>query len=318
MRKALIMGVDGQDGSYLAELLLLKDYQIIGWIPSTIPVSLKNIDNIRSKIEIVKGNIVDQDHLNKLIYTYKPDEIYNLASPSSPTASWDNPVLYGDIAALSVVRLLEAVKDFCPEAKFYQASTSEMFGDPLEVPQRETTPFNPRNPYGISKTFAHWAIGNYRNHYGLFAVSGIMYNHESPRRQPFFVTRKITLGAAKIKTGISNNLVLGNIHGMRDWGFSGDYVNAMWMMLQNSEPDDFVIGTGKTHSVKDILDIAFGYLNLDWENYVSVDNKLLREEKNILVADSTKAKKILGWESQVSFEELIIMMVDEDIKRLCQ
>ncbi|MCX6983421.1 MAG: GDP-mannose 4,6-dehydratase [Lentisphaerae bacterium] len=314
MKKALILGVNGQDGSYLAEFLLDREYQVIGWIPTSIPISFDNIQHILDRIIITKGDLLDQDSLNACIEEYHPDEVYNLAAPSFAPASWKAAVQVGDIVALGVVRLLEAIRCVYPQAHFFQASSSEMFGNPTETPQNETTPFHPRNPYGMAKLYAHWATVNYRQRYNLFAVSGIMFNHESPRRPVEFVTRKITQAAARIKAGLDNELQLGNIDGQRDWGFAGDYVEAMWMMLQKDQPDDFVIGTGKIHTVRNLLDQAFSYVNLDWHEYVKVDPTLLRKEESILRADISKAKRMLGWKPRVCFQELISIMVENDLK----
>jgi GDPmannose 4,6-dehydratase len=245
---------------------------------------------------------------------YHPDEVYNLAAPSFVATSWKAAVQVGDIVALGVVRLLEAIRCVYPQAHFFQASSSEMFGNPIETPQNETTPFHPHNPYGMAKLYAHWATVNYRQRYNLFAVSGIMFNHESPRRPAEFVTRKITHAAARIKAGLDNELQLGNLDGQRDWGFAGDYVEAMWMMLQKDQPDDFVIGTGQIHTVSNLLDQAFGYVNLDWHEYVKIDPTLFRKEESILRADISKAKRMLGWRPRICFQELINMMVEKDLK----
>ena len=314
MAKALILGVNGQDGSYLTELLLSKDYQVVGWVPDGIPVSFENIQHVLDQITIVKGGLGSQESLFELIEEHRPDEVYNLASPSSPSASWDDVVNVCDITATGVARLLEAIRLVHPTARFYQASSSEMFGNPVESPQDENTPFQPRNPYGIAKLHAHWLTVNYRGRYGLFAVSGILYNHESPRRPVEFVTRKITRAAARIKAGLDNELHLGNLDGQRDWGFAGDYVEAMWMMLQKDSPDDFVIGTGETHTVSNLLDQAFSYVDLDWHEYVKIDPTLFRKEESILRADISKAKRMLGWAPRVCFQELISIMVEKDLK----
>jgi GDPmannose 4,6-dehydratase len=312
------MGVNGQDGSYLAELLLSKGYQVVGWVPDSIPVSYQNIKHILDSMTVVKGDLLDQDGLMDLIQTSQPDEVYNLASPSSPSASWKDTVYVSNVTALGVARLLEAIRLKCPQARFYQASSSELFGNPVEVPQNENTPFHPRNPYGIAKLHAHWLTDNYRKKYDLFAVSGILYNHESPRRGLNFVTRKITRGAARIKLGLSDELRLGNLEARRDWGFAGDYVKAMWLMLQQDQPKDFVVGTGETHSVREFCETAFKSLDLDYRNYVkSVPEYFRPVEDNLLVADISKVKRELGWKTQIKFENLIQKMVSKDIK-LCK
>lgn len=313
MAKALILGVDGQDGSYLAELLLEKNYQVVGWIPKNIIVSLDNIYYLGDKLKLIHGDLRDQDGLKACLEEHKPDEIYNLAAPSSPAASWDDAVMVGDIAGLGVGRLLEAIRLVTPNARFYQASTSELFGNPSEAPQRETTPFQPRNPYGIAKLYAHWLTERYRERYGLHALSGILFNHESPRRGDTFVTRKITKRAAQIKLMLASELRLGNLEARRDWGFAGDYVVAMWKMLQHTPAESFVIGTGETHSVREFCELAFARLDLDYRDYVIQDPAYFRPvEESQLVADPEKAQKILGWENTVSFSELVNMMVDAD------
>lgn len=314
MKRALILGINGQDGSYLAEFLLDKEYQVIGWIPTSIPIAFDNIQHILNRITITRGDLLNQDSLNACMEEYHPDEVYNLAAPSFVATSWKASVQVGDIVALGVVRLLEAIRCVHPQAHFFQASSSEMFGNPTKTHQNETTPFQPCNPYGMAKLYAHWATVSYRQRYNLFAVSGIMFNHESPRRPVEFVTRKITHSAARIKAGLDKELQLGNLDGQRDWGFSGDYVKAMWKMVQQSQPDDFVIGTGQIHTVKNLLDQAFGDVNLDWHEYVKIDPTLFRQEERILRADSSKAKRILGWQPSVRFEELINMMVENDMK----
>lgn len=317
MPKALIVGVDGQDGSYLAELLLEKGYTVIGWVPENIQVSLDNISHIQDSIQVIKGDLRSQESMDACVKLHKPDEIYNLASPSAPAQSWNIPVAVGDITALGVARLLEAIRRHHPAARFYQASSSELFGNPAEVPQNEGTPFHPRNPYGMAKLHAHWLTVNYRNKYGLYAVSGILFNHESPRRGLGFVTRKITRGVVQIKGGFADELRLGNLDARRDWGFAGDYVRAMWMMLQQNEPDDYVIGTGQTHAVKDFCRIAFAHLGLDYQDYVVVDPKFYRpDEARQLVADPSKAKVSLGWSPQLSFAELVQTMVEAEFNNI--
>ncbi len=317
MAKALILGVDGQDGSYLAELLLGKGYQVVGWLPATIKVSLKNIEPILERITLTEGDLRSQSSLIECLEEHRPDEIYNLAAPSSPYESWNAPVAVGDIAGLGVARLLEAVRLVTPRAHFYQASSSELFGDPLEVPQRETTPFRPRNPYGIAKLYAHWSTARYRERHGLFAVSGILFNHESPRRGEHFVTRKIARRAAQIKLGLEQRLLLGDLDARRDWGFAGDYVRAMWMMLHTENPQDYVVGTGETHSVREFCELAFAHLGLDYRDYVLVDERFIRPAETAqLVADPCKVQDELGWAPNVSFEQLVHMMVDTDIQAL--
>jgi GDPmannose 4,6-dehydratase len=317
MKKALILGVNGQDGSYLAELLLGKEYQIIGWIPESVPISFDNIHHFKDKITITEGDLNDQDSANDCIEEYRPDEVYNLAAPSVPAVSWKSAVQTGEIAGIGALRFLEAIRCVYPRAHFYQASSSEIFGNPPETPQNENTPFHPRNPYGMAKLYAHWATVNYRQHYNLFAVSGILFNHESPRRTLEFVTRKIAQAAARIKAGLENELLLGNLDSRRDWGFAGDYVEAMWKMLNRSDPQDFVIGTGETHSIREFLDEAFGYLNLDWHEYVRIDHDLFRpEEDGILQSDPMKAQQVLGWQAKMTFKDLVRIMVDADLKML--
>lgn len=314
MTKALIFGVDGQDGSYLADLLLEKGYQVIGWIPDSINVSAENIRHLQSQITLTRGDLTDQENLIACLAEYQPDEIYNLASPSSTFASWDAAVMVSDVAALGVARILEAIRQVVPSASFYQASSSELFGNPLEIPQKETTPFQPRNPYGIAKLYAHWLTVRYRERYAMHAASGILYNHESPRRAEAFVTRKITRTAAEIKLGLADELRLGDLDARRDWGFAGDYVQAMWLMMQHKPAEDFVIGTGVTHSVRDFCREAFACLDLDYQDYVTQDDRFIRPaEQAQLVADPTKARQVLGWQPQVSFSQLVQMMVEADL-----
>ena len=313
MVKAIIMGVDGQDGSYLADYLLSKDYEVIGWIPSSISVSFNNIQHILDRVTIIKGDLLEQEGLFNLLEDHQPDELYNLASPSLPSSSWENVVYNSNVTGLGVGRLLEAIRLKSPHTKFYQASSSELFGEPAEVPQNENTPFCPRNPYGVAKLYAHWLTVNYRTKYNLFAVSGILFNHESPRRGFQYVTRKISHSVAEMKLGKRDELLLGNLDARRDWGFAGDYVKAMWLMLQQGDPDDYVVGTGKTHSVREFCEIAFSTLGLDYEKYVKVSDELYRpDESKQLVADSNKIKNTLRWEPEVSFTDLVIMMVEHD------
>jgi GDPmannose 4,6-dehydratase len=315
MKTALILGVNGQDGSFLAEFLLEKGYRVIGWMPDSVEVTLENIQGILDKIEPIKGNLLSQDSLNGCLEKYRPDEVYNLAAPSFPAASWNTAVQTGDIVGLGVVRCLEAIRHVHPRAHFYQASSSEIFGNPNETPQNEMTPFQPRNPYGMAKLFAHWATVNYRQRYGLYAVSGILFNHESARRPVEFVTRKISQKAARIKAGLDDRILLGNLDAQRDWGYAGDFVEAMWKMLNQANPQDFVIGTGKTHSVRDFLGEAFSYLSLDWQDYVQIDPNLVREEEGmILRSDPALAQQVLGWHAKVQFRDLVRMMVNADLK----
>ena len=317
MSRALILGVNGQDGSYLAELLLRKGCRVVGWIPENIPIDLGLIQHLAGQFEMVKGDLRDQEGMEACLRSFQPDEIYNFASPSSPAASWEMPVDVGDITALGVARLLEAVRRAARQARFYQASSSELFGEPLEAPQNEATPFQPRNPYGIAKLYAHWMTVRYRDHFGLYAVSGILFNHESPRRGLEFVTRKITHTAARIKLGLADELHLGDLDARRDWGFAGDYVQAIWLMLQQEQPRDYVIGTGETHSVREFCEQAFACLGLDYRDYVVQDPAFVRPpETRQLVADARRARDELGWQPQVGFNELVKMMVEADWRAL--
>ena len=317
MTRALIFGVDGQDGSYLAEFLLQKEYEVIGWVPETITVAYDNIAHILDKMTLVKGDLLDQSSLESFLQEHNPDEIYNLASPTSPASSWDIPLVFGEIAALGVGRLLEAIRKITPASRFFQASSSELFGIPAQVPQNELTPFAPRNPYGIAKLYAHWSTVRYRQKYNMYAVSGIMFNHESPRRGLRFVTRKISNTAAKIKLGLVDELRLGNLEARRDWGFAGEYVEAMWLMLQQDVPEDFVIGTGRTHSVREFCEAAFGYVELNFRDYVVIDQRFMRPvEEQQLVADPGEAWEKLGWRSSVGFNQLVSMMVEADLRAL--
>ncbi len=314
---ALITGITGQDGSYLAELLLSKNYKVIGMVRRSSTLTFERIQHLQDDIEIIQGDLHDQSSLMDLLEQHKPDEIYNLAAQSFVPTSWNQPVLTGEVTGLGVTRMLEAVRLISPKTRFYQASSSEMFGKVREVPQRETTPFYPRSPYGVAKMYGHWITVNYRESYNLFSVSGILFNHESPRRGLEFVTRKITYGAARIKLGLAKELRLGNLEARRDWGFAGDYVEAMWRMLQADQPDDFVVGTGETHSVREFCEKAFGHLGMDYEQYVVVDPRFYRPaEVDLLVSDPSHAKNVLGWQPQVNFEGLVRMMVEADIKRL--
>jgi GDPmannose 4,6-dehydratase len=317
MPVALITGITGQDGSYLAEFLLSKGYGVIGMVRRSSTVTFQRINQIQDDITIIQGDLHDQSSLVDLIERYRPDEVYNLAAQSFVPTSWNQPVLTGEVTALGVTRMLEAIRLVNPETRFYQASSSEMFGKVRQVPQTEDTPFYPRSPYGVAKVYAHWITVNYRESYDLYAVSGILFNHESPRRGLEFVTRKITYGVARIKLGLTQELRLGNLESRRDWGFAGDYVEAMWMMLQRDEPDDFVIGTGETHSVRRLCELAFKHVGLDYEQYVIQDERFYRPaEVDVLVADPKKAVNQLQWKPKVKFEELIQLMVDADLKRL--
>ncbi len=316
-KTALITGVTGQDGSYLAEFLLEMGYRVIGMVRRTSTLHFPRIAHIQDKIEIVQGDLLDQSSMMDLVREYQPEEIYNLAAQSFVPTSWQQPVLTGEFTALGVTRVLEALRHIKPSARFYQASSSEMFGKVQEVPQRESTPFYPRSPYGVAKVYGHWITVNYRESYDLFAVSGILFNHESPRRGLEFVTRKVTHAVARIKMGLQSDLHVGNLDSQRDWGFAGDYVRAMWLMLQQDKPDDYVISTGETHSVRELCQAAFEHAGLDWEKYTVVDPKFYRPaEVDLLIGDPAKAGKQLGWEPKVSFRELVQMMVDADMQEL--
>ncbi|MGQ9626368.1 MAG: GDP-mannose 4,6-dehydratase [Anaerolineae bacterium] len=317
MKRALITGITGQDGSYLAEFLLEKGYEVIGMVRRTSTTNFDRIKHIQDKIELVQGDLLDQVSLIDILQEFHPHEVYNLAAQSFVPTSFKQPVLTGEFTALGVTRLLDAIRLVDKNIRFYQASSSEMFGKVREVPQNEKTPFHPRSPYGCAKVYGHWITINYRESYGLFACSGILFNHESPRRGLEFVTRKVTNGAAKIKLGLANELRLGNLDARRDWGYAGDYIRAMWLMLQQDEPEDYVVATGVTHSVRELCEVAFTYLELDWRDYVVVDPRFFRPaEVDLLVGDATKARQKLGWKSTVSFEELIHMMVDADMEAL--
>ena len=316
-KTALVTGVTGQDGSYLAELLLDKGYEVVGVVRRTSHDSYERIGHLLDRLHVVAADLLDQHSLTSVVKDARPAEIYNLAAQSFVPTSWTQPVLTGEFTALGVTRLLEAVRLAHPEARFYQASSSEMFGKALETPQRESTPFYPRSPYGVAKVYGHWITVNYRESYGLYAVSGILFNHESPRRGLEFVTRKVSHGVARIVRGKTQELKLGNIEARRDWGFAGDYVDAMWRMLQQPKPDDYVIGTGETHSVRELCEIAFGHVGLDWKKHVKVDQALVRPaEVDVLQADAAKARRQLGWSPNVGFADLVRMMVDADLKRL--
>ena len=316
-KRAIITGITGQDGSYLAELLLAKGYEVTGVVRRASAPNFWRIEHLLDRITLRPGDLLDQLSLLRIIQDVRPQEFYNLAAMSFVPASWDQPLLTGEFNAQGVTRLLEAVRHVDPGIKLYQASSSEMYGRVREVPQTELTPFYPRSPYGVSKVFGHYITVNYRESYGMFAVSGILFNHESPRRGLEFVTRKVTDGVARIKLGLADHLALGNLDAMRDWGFAGDYVQAMWMMLQQPQADDYVIATGVSHSVRDLVQVAFGHAGLEWQKYVRIDPALLRPaEVDHLIGDASKAKRVLNWQPKVTFEGLIQMMVDEDLARL--
>src|SRR5881296_2456692 len=313
-KTAVVTGVTGQDGSYLAELLLEKGYEVIGVVRRTSHDSYERIGHLLERVHIVAADLLDQHSLTTVIRDAKPDEVYNLAAQSFVPTSWNQPVLTGEFTALGVTRLLEAIRLAHPEARVYQASSSEMFGKAVETPQRETTPFYPRSPYGVTKVYGHWITVNYRESYGMYAVSGILFNHESPRRGLEFVTRKVSDAVARIKLGKTNELRLGNLDSGRDWGFAGDYVEAMWRMLQPPRPADYVIGTGEMHSVRELCELAFSHVGLDWQEYVTVDPRFVRPaEVDTLQADPTKARRELQWAPGTSFAELVRMMVDADL-----
>ncbi|MFH1133479.1 MAG: GDP-mannose 4,6-dehydratase [Nanoarchaeota archaeon] len=317
MKRALITGITGQDGSYLADFLLSKGYKVFGMVRRASTEKFDRIAHIKDKVTLLQADLLDQLSIINVVKDCDPDEVYNLAAMSFVPTSWSQPVLTGEFTAIGVTRMLEAIRLVNKDAKFYQASSSEMFGKVRESPQNEKTPFHPRSPYGVAKVYGHFITVNYRESYDMFACSGILFNHESPRRGLEFVTRKITDAAVRIKLGMGNRLSLGNLHAKRDWGFAGDYVKAMWMMLQQDKPDDFVVGTGTMHTVQDVVDIAFSELGLDKKKYVKVDPSLLRPaDVDLLCADPKKAHRILGWKPEVTFEELIRMMIQADLKRL--
>jgi len=321
MKRALITGITGQDGSYLAELLLAKGYEVYGIIRRSSSFNTARIDPIyqdphvpNARLRLIYGDLNDASSLNKIIRTVQPDEIYNLGAQSHVRVSFDIPEYTGEVTGLGVVRMLEAIRESGLKPKFYQASSSEMFGKVQEIPQRETTPFYPRSPYGAAKVYTYWMTVNYREAYDVFACNGILFNHESPRRGETFVSRKITKAAARIKLGMQKELYLGNLDAKRDWGYAGDYIQAMWLMLQQDEPEDYVIATGETHTVRELLDLAFGYVDLDWKQHVKKDPRYYRPtEVDMLIGDASKAKKHLGWEPKVTFKELITMMVESDL-----
>jgi GDPmannose 4,6-dehydratase len=317
LQTALITGITGQDGSYLAELLLAKGYRVVGMARRASTVTYERIHHMLDDLVVIQGDLTDQGSLLSMFEKYEPSEVYNLAAQSFVPTSWNQPALTGDVTALGVTRMLEAVRFVNKKIRFYQASSSEMFGKVVEVPQKESTPFYPRSPYGVAKVYGHWITVNYRESFGLHAVSGILFNHESPRRGLEFVTRKIAHGVARIKYGLSRELRLGNLEARRDWGFAGDYVRAMWMMLQQEQPDDFVIGSGATHSVREFCEVAFSHAGLDYEEFVVQDQAFYRPaEVDLLVSDASKAGAVLGWEPTVDFKSLVTMMVDAELERL--
>ena len=317
MPTALITGITGQDGSYLAELLLTKGYRVIGVARRSSTVTYERIEHLLDDITVVQGDLHDQGSLLALLEEYEPGEVYNLAAQSFVPTSWNQPALTGEITALGVTRMLEAIRFVNPKIRFYQASSSEMFGKVVEVPQCETTSFYPRSPYGVAKVYGHWITVNYRESFNMFASSGILFNHESPRRGLEFVTRKISDGVARIKLGHAKELHLGNLEAQRDWGFAGDYVDAMWRMLQHDKPDNFVVGMGETHSVREFCEIAFNHVGLDYNDFVVQDEKFYRPaEVDLLISDPSKVRSVLGWEPAIGFRELVTMMVDSDMRRL--
>jgi GDPmannose 4,6-dehydratase len=316
-KRALITGVTGQDGSYLSEFLLEKGYKVFGLVRRSSSPNYERIGHIKDRLEVIQGDLLDQNSLIEAIQFAKPDEVYNLGAQSFVPTSWNQPVLTGEFTALGVTRMLEAIRVVNPRIKFYQASSSEMFGEVQEVPQNEKTPFYPKSPYGVAKVYGHYITVNYRESYGIFACSGILFNHESPRRGLEFVTRKVSHGAAKIKLGFEEELRMGNLDSQRDWGYAKEYVEAMWMMLQQDEPGDYVIATGKAHTVRKLLQVAFASVGLEWEDHVVVDENLIRPaEVNRLLGNASKAREKLGWAPKTSFEELVTMMVESDLKKL--
>ncbi|MFN0027867.1 MAG: GDP-mannose 4,6-dehydratase [Acidimicrobiales bacterium] len=316
-KRALITGITGQDGSYLAELLLDKGYEVVGMVRRSSTVNFERIAHIQNRVTLASGDLLDQGSLIGVIAEHRPQEVYNLAAQSFVQTSFGQPTLTGDVTALGVTRLLEAIRVVDPTIRFYQASSSEMFGKVVEVPQNEATPFYPRSPYGVAKLYGHWITVNYRESYDLFAVSGILFNHESPRRGLEFVTRKVTHGASAIKLGLATELKLGNLEARRDWGFAGDYVEAMWAMLQLDEPGDLVVATGETHPVRELVELAFGQLDLDWERYVKVDERFYRPaEVDLLIGDPARARQVIGWQPRTGFADLVRMMVDADLAAL--
>jgi len=318
-KTAFITGITGQDGSYLAELLLSKGYRVCGMVRRSSTDTHQRIEHLRERIELYQADLLDQTSIAGVLAQVQPDEVYNLAAQSFVATSWSQPVLTAEYTAVGVTRVLDALRQVCPRARFYQASSSEMFGRAVETPQRESTPFYPRSPYGVAKVYGHYITVNYRESYGLFACSGILFNHESPRRGLEFVTRKITHQVARIKCGQAGELRLGNLQARRDWGFAGDYVQAMWLMLQQDQPEDFVIGTGETHSVQEFVEVAFDHVGLDWRKYVVIDPALMRPaEVDLLLADASRARAKLGWQPTIGFEGLVKLMVDADLAQLRQ
>lgn len=316
-KRALITGITGQDGSYLAEFLLEQGYEVIGMLRRSSTVNFERIKHIQNRITLVSGDLLDEVSLIALLREHRPSEVYNLAAQSFVVTSWAQPVFTGEVTALGVTRILDAIRIVDPDIRFYQASSSEMFGKVVEVPQRESTPFYPRSPYGVAKVYGHWITVNYRESYGMYASSGILFNHESPRRGLEFVTRKITDAVARIKLGLAEELHLGNLEAQRDWGYAADYVKAMWLMLQQEKPDDYVVSTGKTHSVRRFCELAFGHVGLNYQDYVVVDERFMRPaEVDLLVGDPSKAQAVLGWQPETTFEELVQLMVDADLKTL--
>ncbi len=314
-KRALITGITGQDGSYLAEFLLDKGYEVIGMVRRSSTVNFERIKHIQDKLTLVSGDLLDEVSLIHILREHRPHEVYNLAAQSFVQTSWPQPVFTGETTALGVTRLLDAVRIVDPDIRFYQASSSEMFGKVVEVPQKETTPFYPRSPYGVAKVYGHWITVNYRESYGMHTTSGILFNHESPRRGLEFVTRKISHGVARIKLGLDEELRLGNLEARRDWGFAGDYVEAMWLMLQQDQPEDYVIATGETHSVREFCELAFSYVGLDYRDYVVIDQRFMRPaEVDLLIGDPSKARQKLGWQPRTTFPELVQMMVEADLQ----
>jgi GDPmannose 4,6-dehydratase len=314
-RRALITGITGQDGSYLAEFLLEQGYEVVGMLRRSSTVNFERIAHIQDRLTLVAGDLLDEVSMINVLREHRPNEVYNLAAQSFVQTSWGQPVLTGETTALGVTRMLDAIRIVDPEIRFYQASSSEMFGKVQEVPQRETTPFYPRSPYGVAKVYGHWITVNYRESYGLHASSGILFNHGSPRRGLEFVERKVSHGVARIKAGLDTELRLGNLDAQRDWGYAADYVRAMWLMLQQDEPGDYVVATGQTHSVRELCELAFGHVGLRWEDYVRVDERFMRPaEVDLLVGDATKARERLGWRREVDFPQLVAMMVDADVR----
>jgi GDPmannose 4,6-dehydratase len=312
---ALITGITGQDGSYLAEFLLKKGYQVVGMVRRTSTVNFSRIADIQDDLTLVSGDMLDEPSMISILQEYRPSEVYNLAAQSFVPTSWRQPVFTGEVTALGVTRILDAIRTVNPDIRFYQASSSEMFGKVRETPQNENTPFYPRSPYGVAKVYGHWITVNYRESYGLHATSGILFNHESPRRGLEFLPRKVSHGVARIKLGLDHELRLGNLESRRDWGYAGDYVKAMWLMLQQDKPDDYVIATGETHSIRELCEVAFDHVDLDWQQYVVQDERFMRPaEVDLLVGDASKAGRILGWEPLVSFHELVQLMVDADLE----